>query len=654
MAVMSTEPAVRALDVAALRRALDGEQHEVRDRVRELLAQPEFDRSDAADLDRDAYRDRVLDWTRRVAETGETMRGYPTEVGGRHDVAGFIAGFETFAFGDLSLLVKIGVQFGLWGGAIQQLGNEAQRLEYLPRIGALELPGCFAMTERGHGSDVQALRTTATYDPVAAEFVIDTPDDQASKDWIGNAARHGLQAVVFAQLVVAGETHGVHALIVPLRDEETDEPLPGVRIEDCGDKLGLQGVDNGRLWFDGVRVPRTALLDRFGAVSEDGAYSSPIESAGRRFFTMLGTLVQGRVSVGGAAISASKSALTIAVRHGLDRRQFEDPDGGEVPVMDYLAHQRRLLPLLATSYALSFAQQDTVAALDAIVRAGEGEGVEEQRRELEPRAAGLKAIATWHATRTIQECREACGGAGYLRDAGFAALKADTDVFTTFEGDNTVLLQLVGKTLLTGFRDDFGALSPLGTAGFVAQQVLDQIVERTAVRQVLGAISDVLPSRDDEGGLERGDQLELIREREEHLVSRVAQRLRAGIKDGRDPFEVFSYCQPHLLAAARSHVDRFVLESFAARVEREEDEGTKALLDQLCDLHALRTIETERAWYLEHGRISAGRSKEITRRVDRLCHELRPHAAGLVDAFGIPDEVLSSRIGSREVAGDRW
>jgi acyl-CoA oxidase len=652
---MSTEPAVRAVDVPALRRALDGEHHAVRDQVRELLAQPEFDRSEVASLDRDAYRDRVLDWTRRVAETGETMRGYPTEVGGRHDVAGFIAGFETFAFGDLSLLVKIGVQFGLWGGAIQNLGNEEQREAYLPRIGSLELPGCFAMTERGHGSDVQALRTTATYDPKTAQFVIDTPDDGASKDWIGNAARHGREAVVFAQLVVAGETHGVHALIVPLRDEATDAALPGVRIEDCGDKLGLQGVDNGRLWFDGVRVPRTALLDRFGSVSEDGAYSSPIESAGRRFFTMLGTLVQGRVSVGGAAISASKSALTIAVRHALDRRQFEDPDGGEVPVMDYLAHQRRLLPLLATSYALSFAQQDTVDALDAIARNAEGEGVEEQRRAHEPRAAGQKAIATWHATRTIQECREACGGAGYLRGAGFAALKADTDVFTTFEGDNTVLLQLVGKTLLTGFRDDFGALSPLGTAGFVAGQVLDQVVERTAVRQVLGALSDALPRGDDEeAGLDREDQLALLTEREEHLVSRVAQRLRAGIKAGRDPFEVFSYCQPHLLAAARSHVDRFVLESFVARVEREEDPATKALLDRLCDLHALRTIEVERAWYLEHGRISPGRSKEVTRRVDRHCHELRPHAAALVDAFGIPDEVLCSRIGAREVEGARW
>lgn len=652
---MSTEAAPpTTVDVPLLRRALDGEHHAVRDQVRELLARPEFDRSDVADLDRDAYRDRVLEWTRQIAGTGATMRGYPTAVGGEHDVAGFIAGFETFAFGDLSLLVKIGVQFGLWGGAIQQLGNEEQRASYLPRIGSLELPGCFAMTERGHGSDVQALRTTATYDPDAGEFVIDTPDDGASKDWIGNAARHGLEAVVFAQLVVGGETHGVHALIVPLRDPGSGDVLPGIRIEDCGDKLGLQGVDNGRLWFDGVRVPRTALLDRFGAVSEDGVYSSPIESPGRRFFTMLGTLVQGRVSVGGAAVSASKSALTIAVRHGLDRRQFEDPDGGEVPVMDYLAHQRRLLPLLATSYALSFAQQDTVEALDRIVRTGVGEDVEEQRRELEPRAAGLKAIATWHATRTIQECREACGGAGYLRAAGFAALKADTDVFTTFEGDNTVLLQLVGKTLLTGFRDDFGALSPLGTASFVAQQVLDQIVERTAVRAVLGVIADVLPGEQDDERLDRPRQLELLRTREEHVVSRVAQRLRAGIKDGRDPFEVFSYCQPHLLAAARAHVDRFVLESFAARVEREEDEGTRAVLDQLCDLHALRAIELQAAWYLEHGRISGARSKEITRRIDRHCHELRPHAAALVDAFGIPDVVLASRIGSREVDGDRW
>src|SRR5690606_5848251 len=109
----------------------------------------------------------------------------------------------------------------------------------------LELPGCFAMTERGHGSNVYDIETTAEYDPETEEFVIHTPNDAAHKEYIGNAALDGRMAVVFAQLIVAGENHGVHALLAPIRDE-TGAPAPGVRIEDCGDKLGLNGIDNGR------------------------------------------------------------------------------------------------------------------------------------------------------------------------------------------------------------------------------------------------------------------------------------------------------------------------------------------------------------------------------------------------------------------------
>src|SRR3712207_3596767 len=125
------------------------------------------------------------------------------------------------------------------------------------------------MTETGHGSNVQALRTTATYDADRDELVVHTPDDDARKDYIGNAALHARMAVVFAQLRVGGEEPGIHALLVPLRDER-GETLPGVRIEDCGEKLGLEGVDNGRIWFDHVRVPRTALLDRYGGIDEQG------------------------------------------------------------------------------------------------------------------------------------------------------------------------------------------------------------------------------------------------------------------------------------------------------------------------------------------------------------------------------------------------
>jgi acyl-CoA oxidase len=79
--------------------------------------------------------------------------------------------------------------------------------------------------------------------------------------------------------------------------------LDGVEIEDCGDKMGLQGVDNGRIRFHAVRVPREALLDRYGTVTDDGEYVSSIDLARARFFTMIGALVQGRISIAGAGIA---------------------------------------------------------------------------------------------------------------------------------------------------------------------------------------------------------------------------------------------------------------------------------------------------------------------------------------------------------------
>ena len=422
---------------------LDGRYWKLREQIRGVIARPEFE--PPVGIPMQEYRRRVLEWAKTLAAEGLTAPGFPVEFGGEGDPGANVAAFETLAFGDLSLLVKVGVQFGLCGGAVHQLGTRRHHERYLQAIATLELPGAFAMTETGHGSDVQHLETTATYDPETQEFVIHTPVEQARNDYIGNATRDGRMAVVFAQLIVDGERHGVHCLVVPLRDEK-GKTLPGIRIEDCGEKLGLEGVDNGRIWFDQVRVPRENLLNRYADVDEEGRYTSPIENANRRFFTMLGTLIQGRVSVGGASITASKLALTTAIRYGLVRRQFGAPGGdSEALLMDYRAHQRRLMPLLAKTYALHFAQETLVAELHRVFTQ---DAPDRERRVLEGLAAGVKAIATWHATRTIQTCREACGGAGYLTENRFADLKADTDVFTTFEGDNTVLLQLVAKGLL--------------------------------------------------------------------------------------------------------------------------------------------------------------------------------------------------------------
>lgn len=634
-------------DVATLKAILDGEYAQVRDAAREHVRAHADLLSQSEGLDKDAYRDRVKDVVLHIAATGQTAWGFPVEVGGKGNIGASIASFETMAMGDLSVLVKIGVQFGLFGGAILQLGTADHHRTYLPRVATGELMGCFAMTERGHGSDVQALETTATFDPATDEWVIDTPTDSAHKDFIGNAARHAEMAVVFAQLVLDGESQGVHAFVVPIR--ANGEPLPGVRIEDCGLKMGLNGVDNGRLWFDGVRVPRAALLDRFAQVSAAGEYSSPIESTGRRFFTMLGTLVQGRVSVGGAGVTAAKSALAIALRYAARRRQFHaGQDAEEQLLIDYGMHQRRLFPLLARTYAFNATQQHLVSELHAVLSdtAVEQSPEDEQRRRLlESRAAGTKALATWHATATIQECREACGGAGYITRNRFTALKADTDVFTTFEGDNHVLLQLVAKGLLTAYSGAFADMDQIGMVKFVAGMAVDSVVEKTQVHTLLDRVRDLLSRHSDddpEAGLRDSDyQVALLRYREEHLVAGVAKRLKRGVDAGMDSGVVFSRVQDHLIELGRAHVEREVLEDFVAQVKALPQEGpTTRAMHLLCDLYALGVIEEHRAWYLEHGRLSPARSKAITRQIDDLCRRIRPIALDLVAGFDIPEESL--------------
>ena len=141
--------------------------------------------------------------------------------------------------------------------------------------------------------------------PTPTSWWFHTPNRAAAKDWIGNAALHGRMATVFARLIVAGDDQGVHAVLVPIRGGD-GVALPGVEIQDRGLKEGLNGIDNGRIWFTQVRVPRENLLDRFGSIDDAGRYSSPIPSSGRRFFEMLGTLVAGRISIAAASVSAAK------------------------------------------------------------------------------------------------------------------------------------------------------------------------------------------------------------------------------------------------------------------------------------------------------------------------------------------------------------
>lgn len=615
-----TQHTHRRFDIDRMGDILDGDQRELIDLVKAVISQKEF--RPGVGLQMDTHRAQVLDWCRTLADMGLGAIAYPKEYGGAGDMAGYFTVMETLGYHDLSLVVKFGVQFGLFGMSIYYLGTEKHHRAYLKDIGTLALPGCFAMTETGHGSNVRGIETTATYDPGDGSFVIHTPNENARKEFIGNAALHGKMATVFAKLIIDKRDYGVNAFLVPLRDRD-HQTLPGITIEDCGPKMGLNGVDNGLIRFDHVRIPRENMLDRYARVNDEGRFESPITSDNRRFFTMLGTLVGGRVGIPRCGLSAAKAGLAVAIRYGDKRRQFGPERAPEVPVLNYRTHQRRLMPLLANAYALHFALRYLT---DRFMKRSQ-----DDIQEIEALAAGLKSWATWNTTQTLQECREACGGKGYMSENRIDDLKNDTDVFTTFEGDNTVLLQLVAKSRLTDFRQEFSSMNLFGMVNYVTKQARTTLAEKNPF---------VVRNTDEEHLTDPEFHQNAFAWRERSVLTSAARRLKAFIDDGVDSFEAFNLCQDHLMQAALAYVERVVLEQFRKQVEHVPDEHCRRSLDKLVCLFALSQIEKNKGWYLENGYLEGVKTKAIRKLVDRLCSEVREEAVPLVDAFRIPGNCL--------------
>ncbi|MDM4762187.1 acyl-CoA dehydrogenase [Galbitalea sp. SE-J8] len=641
----STAPEAVSIDVAWLGDYLLGAWADERHHSRALIAsRPDLHRVDGLGLDE--HRARVLHQLGILVDEGVVHRAFPKSVGGGENHGGNIASFEELLLADPSLQIKSGVQWGLFGAAVMHLGTRTHHERFLPDIMSLRVPGAFAMTETGHGSDVASVGTTATYDPETAEFVIHTPFRAAWKDYLGNAALHGTAAVVFAQLITRGVNHGVHAFYVPIRDGSAAF-LPGVGGEDDGLKGGLNGIDNGRLHFDHVRIPRENLLNRYGDVAEDGSYSSPIASPGRRFFTMLGTLVQGRVSLDGSAVLASKVALHIAITYATQRRQFSGATDDEVVLLDYQRHQRRLLPRLAQTYAMSFAHETFLTAFDGVF-SGRTD-TDDDRQDLETIAAALKPLSTWAALDILQEAREACGGAGFLQANRLTQLRADLDVYVTFEGDNNVLLQLVAKRLLSDYAKRFKRADAATIARFVADQVGENAVNRSGLRQVGQRVADFGSTARSVGFVrDAAAQRQLLTDRVETMVAALGSRLRAaGKMDATAANDLFNSNQNELLEAARAHGELLQWEAFTAAIEVIEHPGTKKVLTWLRDLFGLGLIEQHAAWYLINGRLSAHRAQAITDYIDdRLLPRLRPHALDLVAAFQLSPELVRAEIAS--------
>lgn len=611
-------------DANKIDKLLKGKHAGVIDKFRSVLNDPIF--SWEIQRDKEDFRNHVLKQVEFLADKGYGAMAYPEAYGGTNDMEGYATIFENLMYVDGSLTIKFGVQFGLFGGSIQKLGTKKHHDKYLTKTGAAELLGCFAMTETGHGSNVRGIKTTATYDKTTESLIIHTPGKNDNKEYIGNAL-HSKMASVFAQLIIDGKNEGVHAILVPLRND-AHELLPGIRIEDNGYKLGLNGVDNGKIWFNQVGVPKVNLLNKYGTILANGTYYSEIKNPNKRFFTMLGTLVGGRICVARAGLGGAKYALTVAIKHALKRRQFNDSVKiQEDLLMDYPSHQLRLTPLVASAFVYH-------ATLDKMMHLYCDES-QPDKRQVETQVAGLKSIITWFANDAIQECREACGGKGYLLENRIADLKGDVDIFTTFEGDNNVLLQLAAKGVLSDFKAEFNSAGFSTVLKLLSSQLSDK----------LATINPLYTNKTDKEHLYNSKfHVHAFEHRTRRLTYTLAMRIRGYIKKGIPSYQAFLKVQSHVMNLGKAYSVELAYKSFLEHTSTIEDAEYQALFEKIGTLYALHEIRKDASWYLEQGYISGTKSKAIRQRVERICTELRPHLNVLVDGFGIPDHCLTAPI----------
>ncbi|XP_037959957.1 peroxisomal acyl-coenzyme A oxidase 3 [Teleopsis dalmanni] len=535
-----------------------------------------------------------------------------------------------------SLSVKIALGVGLFNNAIRAMGTE-RHMKYYEAAWNRELVTCLAITEMSHGSNTKSIRTTAVYDPKTQEFIINSPDFEAAKCWVGNLGKTATIAMAFANLYTAdGVNHGLHGFLIPIRDPKTLISYPGVLVGDIGEKVGLNGIDNGFVMFTNYRIPRENLLNRTGDVTPEGVYESVFSEPGKVLGAALESFSAGRIGIMQESVNTLSNAAVISVRYAALRKQFgPERNGPELPIIEYQLHQWRIFPYLAASCVLKVAVVELTNTYLRIIEQTQAdsngfETLTQLVSEIHAVISSLKPLITWTARDALQEAREACGGHGYLKASKLGDLRNDHDPSCTYEGDNNVLGQQASNWLLRQWSES--------SVGCTERFIINRV---EILGYNYGNVLKMCPI----------DSYEFVLRCYEwmlcYLLDTTTKRVALSVNNGVHRFEARNNSQVYgARELSLAYAEYFALCKYVKRVQRSDVVGTLAnVMELLFGVYAMWCLDRHLTiFYVGGFATNSNFAEDVRARLLQKCAELKDSAVSVADALAPPDFALDSVI----------